>query len=399
MTAIVLYDDDRARKFEPFALTRPCGELRAGALLIRERWARTLGMPASGFVGAPHLASFDEAGAPAAASRIDRGAIVANARFAPALAATTSTAVRWTCGGRVAAVRVAREIEASALRDGAAALDELAAAEGDTIEIAGWWLDEIWSFIELLGTMLRDDIPRLAEATGARTLGSGEAILIGDHPVYVEAGATIEPQACFDTTLGPVLVRTGGGVQSFTRVVGPCYIGEHSLISSDRVSGCSIGPECRVHGEISVSIFLGYGNKGHDGFVGHSYFGRWTNLGAETVTSNLKNTYGNVSLWTPDGMRDTKLQFLGTFFGDHAKTGINVPLTTGTVLGAGANVMGAMPPKVVAPFSWGQPGSFETYRLDKFLDVAARVMARRSVTLSEGSRQQLAAAHAARWKA
>jgi UDP-N-acetylglucosamine diphosphorylase/glucosamine-1-phosphate N-acetyltransferase len=397
MTAIVLYDDDRARKFEPFALTRPAGELRAGALLVRERWTAALGLTAAGFVGAPHLAGFEEGDAPAAAARIASGSIVANTRFAPALVVAPAGAARWTCGGRVAAVRLASGIEAQTLREGAATLDELPGAEGPTAEIGGWWLDEIWSFIRLLGAMLNDDIPRLAAATGARTLGGSDAILIGAHPVFIEAGATIEPQVCFDTTLGPVLVRAGGGVQSFTRVVGPCYIGEHSLISSDRVSGCSIGPECRVHGEISVSIFLGYGNKGHDGFVGHSYFGRWTNLGAETVTSNLKNTYSNVSLWTPDGMRDTNMQFLGTFFGDHAKTGINVPLTTGTVLGAGANVMGAMPPKVVAPFAWGEKGKFETYRLDKFLEVAARVMARRSVVLSERGREQLAASHAARW--
>lgn len=398
MTGIVLYDDDRARKFEPFALTRPCGELRAGALLIRERWTRALGIPAAGFVGAAQLASFDEEGAPSAVDGIARGAIVANSRFAPALVTADPAAARWLAGGRVAAVRIARDVMPKELEAGTVALEALPAAEGKDANIGGWWLDEIWSFIMLLGTMLTDDIPRLAPVLHARTLGSGEAILIGGHPVYVEDGATIEPQVCFDTTLGPVLVRAGGGVQSFTRVVGPCYIGEHSLISSDRVSGCSIGPECRVHGEISVSIFLGYGNKGHDGFVGHSYFGRWTNLGAETVTSNLKNTYSNVSLWTPDGVRDTKLQFLGTFFGDHAKTGINVPLTTGTVLGAGANVMGAMPPKVVAPFEWGLAGKFEPYRLDKFLEVAARVMARRSVVLSARGRELLAAAYAARWK-
>jgi len=399
MTAIVLYDDDRARKFEPFALTRPAGELRAGALLVRERWSRALGSAATGFIGAPHLSSFDEDGAPPAADRIGRGAIVVNARFAPVLSPANANAARWLADGKVAAVRVARDVAAAELRDGALALDELPAAPGDDAEIGGWWLDEVWSPIALLSSMLGDDLPRLAGDAGMRRLGSGDAIIVGEHAVWVEAGATVEPQVCFDVTLGPVMVRAHATVQAFTRVAGPCYIGEHTTVSSDRVSGSSFGPHCRVHGEISASIMLGYGNKGHDGFVGHSYLGRWTNLGAETVTSNLKNTYSTVSLWTPDGLRDTKLQFLGTLFGDHAKTGINVPLTTGTVLGAGANVVGAMPPKVVAPFAWGEHGRFETYRLDKFLDVAARVMARRSVVLSERCREQLAASHAARWKA
>ena len=399
MTAIVLYDDDRARKFEPFALTRPAGELRAGALLVRERWTRALGLTAAGFVGAPHLSSFEEAGAPNAVDGVARGAIVANSRFAPALAAASPEAARWMADGQVAAVRVARDVMPKELEGGTLALDEIPAVEGADEEIAGWWLDEVWHPIALLSSMLGDDLPRLAAGAPVRRLGRDDAIVLGEHPVYVEEGATVEPQACFDVTLGPVMVRAGATVQAFTRVVGPCYIGEGTTVSGDRVSGSSFGPHCRVHGEISATIMLGYANKGHDGFVGHSYLGRWTNLGAETVTSNLKNTYGPVSMWTPDGMRDTKLQFLGTFFGDHAKTGINVPLSTGTLLGAGSSVVGSMPPKVVAPFAWGEHGRFETYRLDKFLDVAARVMARRSVVLGERGREQLAAAHAARWKA
>jgi len=121
------------------------------------------------------------------------------------------------------------------------------------------------------------------------------------------------------------------------------------------------------------------------------------NLGAGTITSNLKNTYGPVSLWTPRAMRDTGMQFLGTMFGDHAKTGIGLRLTTGTVLGAGANVYGNMPPKVVPPFAWGEGSPYTTYRLDKFLEVAERMMARRHVELSERARRQLSAAYEVRW--
>ena len=397
MTAIVLYDDDRARKFEPFALTRPVGELRAGALLIRERWASALGVAVSGFVGASHLSSFDDPGAPSAVDGIARGAIIANSRFAPLLVAANPAAARWLANGKVAAVRLAGDLMPARLHRGAVALEDVPAADGPDAEIGGWWLEEVWHPLLYLNAMLGDDLPRLG--AGLRRLGSEDAILIGEHGVFVEGGGTVEPQVCFDTTLGPVVVRDGARVLAFTRVVGPCYIGEHTQVSGDRVSGSSIGPHCRIHGEFSATIVLGYANKGHDGFVGHSYLGRWTNLGAETVTSNMKNTYSTVSLWTPDGMRDTKLQFLGTLFGDHAKTGINLPLTTGTLIGAGANVMGAMPAKAVPPFTWWDGKSSKTYHLDKFLEVAARAMARRSVVLSERGREQLAAAHAARWKA
>jgi len=397
MTAIVLYDDDRARKFEPFALTRPAGELRAGALLIRERWTRALGLTASGFVGAPHLASFDEAGAPAAVDGVARGAVVANTRFAPALLPANADAARWLADGKVAAVRLGEDLMPDRLRGGKLALDDVRAAAGPDVEIPGWWLDEVWSPLILLNAMLADDLPRLA--IGLRRMGRDEGIVLGDHGIFVEDGAIVEPQVCFDMKLGPVVICAGATIQAFTRLVGPCYVGEGSVVSTDRVSGSAIGPYSRIHGECSATILLGYSNKGHNGFLGHSYLGRWVNLGAETVTSNLKNTYHSVSMWTPDGMRDTNMQFLGTLFGDHVKTGINVPITTGTVLGAGANVMGAMPAKVVPPFAWCDGKSVKTYELDRFLEVADRVMARRSVVLSERGRAQLAAAHAARWKA
>jgi hypothetical protein len=169
---------------------------------------------------------------------------------------------------------------------------------------------------------------------------------------------------------------------------------------ADRISGCSIGEVARVHGEISSSIVLGHANKSHDGFVGHSYIGRWANLGAMTTTSNLKNTYGTVAMWTPEGARDTGLQFLGTLFGDHAKTGIGLPLTTGAVVGAGANVYDGMPPKFTPPFSWGAGAPYDVYDADRFVRVAARAMQRRGVALTAGAERVLRAAHARadRWR-
>jgi hypothetical protein len=183
-------------------------------------------------------------------------------------------------------------------------------------------------------------------------------------------------------------------VQAFTRIIGPCYIGVDSTVTADRIAGSSIGDTCRVHGELSASIFVGHANKGHDGFVGHSVLGRWVNLGAGTITSNLKNTYGSVGLWTPTGVRDSGLQFLGTLFGDHAKTGIGLRLTTGCVLGAGANVFDAMPPKAVAPFAWGGQTPYETFDAAKFVETAGRMMARRQVTLGEGQQAWWRRVHA-----
>jgi len=168
----------------------------------------------------------------------------------------------------------------------------------------------------------------------------------------------------------------------------------------DRVGASSIGAGSKIRGELSVSIVLGQCNKGHEGFVGHSYLGRWVNLGALTTTSNLKNTYGSVQMWTPSGIRDSGQHFLGTLFGDHVKTGIGLMLSTGTVIGAGANVYGAhVPPKAVAPFSWGDCEPYVEYDLERFLVTVERVMERRQVALSKNARAQLSAAHKARWKA
>ncbi len=396
--ALVLLDDARARQFEPFALTRPAGELRAGGELTRRRWARILRTEATGFIGAPHLAEFEEFDAPGAASgTLPAGTWVANARCAPRLDGTvdgTAGAVR--VSGLLAAVRLRSAVAVADLADGRTSLDRLAAA-GEAQGIEGWWIDQVWDLIRHLNAMLAADVLAMAPS---QTEVPPHVAVLGAHPVHIDLGAHVEPLVVIDATAGPVLVRRGATVQSFTRLVGPCIIGEDATVSGGRVAACSIGERVKVNGEISSTIMIGHANKGHDGFVGHSVIGRWANLGAATVTSNLKNSYGTVQLWTPRGLEETGLQFLGAMIGDHAKTGIGTRLTTGSVLGAGANVFGtAMPPKVVAPFAWGEAPAWETFAVDKFLEVSARVMARRGVTLGAPMRACLRAAHAARWSA
>ena len=398
-TPLYCYDDRTARGFEPFALTRPAGELRAGALLVRERWARALAAAPAGHVTAPHLAGFTEPGAPPVESgpSLPAGAWLVNARFCPTLSAAPA-ADQLMAEGEVVALRLRAPLDVSALRDGAASLSALASPSVSIAEAKGWWMHEVWDYVGQLVPMLEADLPLLGD--GFSTDLPDGCIRIGEHPVFVEAGAVMEPMVVFDTSAGPVLLRAGSHALAFTRLVGPLYVGAESTVMGDRVAASSIGDVCKVHGELSNTIFIGHANKGHDGFVGHSMLGRWVNLGAGTITSNLKNTYGTVQLWTPAGIRETGLQFLGTLFGDHAKTGIGLRLTTGSVLGAAANVYGSeMPPKAVDPFAWGEAGHFSLYRSDKFLEVAARMMARRHVALTDDSRRQLLASYDARWRA
>jgi UDP-N-acetylglucosamine diphosphorylase/glucosamine-1-phosphate N-acetyltransferase len=379
MSHFVLYDDAVARDFAPFALTRPAGELRAGAFVTRERWTRVLGGEATGFVGAAHLRDFEEPGAPASCvAQIAAGSWLVNARCAPAMAALAVTdavgCIR--VAGKVAAVKLGRDLPLADLGDGRVDLATL--ASGESVDVQGWWLEKVWDLVGLLPSMLLADaltlVPNDAKAQGMTVLGT--------HAVHVEPGAQIEPFVVADTSGGPVVVRRGAQVMAFTRLVGPCVIGEDSTVMGGRLATCSIGPQVKVSGEMSVTIMLGQANKGHDGFVGHSVIGRWANLGAGTITSNLKNSYGEVTMWTPKGSARTGQQFLGSLIGDHAKIGIGTRLSTGSVISAAANVFGTrMPPKYVAPFAWGDGEPWATFALDRFLTVAARVMARRKLDM------------------
>jgi UDP-N-acetylglucosamine diphosphorylase / glucose-1-phosphate thymidylyltransferase / UDP-N-acetylgalactosamine diphosphorylase / glucosamine-1-phosphate N-acetyltransferase / galactosamine-1-phosphate N-acetyltransferase len=401
MSDLFLYDDATARAFEPFALTRPTSELRAGAMLLRERWERAIGMSASGVVTSPHLSGFDEPWAPGArpvTGVIRAGSVLANARCAVALQPTPAGDA-WRCAERTAAVVLDRDVEVAELvGDRPPSLDSLGRKSGGrVVPVDGTWIEHVTDLVSHLAALMTADIGALS-AVASRTGAALGVVVGGAHSVAAEEGATVEPQVFFDVTHGPVLIRRGATVQAFSRIIGPCVIGSESEVGGDEIRVTSIGDVCKVHGEVGNSVFLGHCNKAHDGYVGSSYLGRWVNLGAGTTTSNLKNTYGNVRFWTPDGERDSGLQFLGTLFGDHVKTGIGTLLPTGAVIGAGANVYGgSLCPKTVAPFSWGDQPPYSTYRMDKFIEVARRVMARRHVELSDGQIRMLESAFERRW--
>ena len=380
--------------------------MRVGALLVHERWTRALGAGRCRLLAGPHHAGFRDPGGPGAArGTLTAGTWVVNSRCAVALAPLATETPVLTCPGpdgrpRVAAVRLAHAEPVAAFADGTYSLEQLARRHHGRRRghpVRGAWCDAVWDALTLLDRTLQDDLPMLATALGCERLEAPGVTVLGAHAVWVEAGVAVEPQTVFDTNAGPVLLASGARVQAFSRVSGPCYVGPHSTISGGRVGGSAIGDTCKVNGEVSATIWLGHANKGHDGFVGHSMLGRWVNLGAGTTTSNLKNTYGPVALWTPDGVRDTGRQFLGTLFGDHVKTGIGLRLTTGCVLGAGANVVDRMPPKMVAPFAWGSGVPYATYDLEKFLETAERVMMRRHVPLDGATARHLRGAFARRW--
>jgi UDP-N-acetylglucosamine diphosphorylase / glucose-1-phosphate thymidylyltransferase / UDP-N-acetylgalactosamine diphosphorylase / glucosamine-1-phosphate N-acetyltransferase / galactosamine-1-phosphate N-acetyltransferase len=394
--SLVLFDDDTAASWEPFALTRPAGELLFGTLLQRERAERVLGVRGAAQLCPDHLQGFEEEGAPPVRTRDNapgEGArLFLTSRAVPDFGIDPSL----LRGGRgTRPIRVGGEpagwlVPAGEPAPTPEALARPADAEGsgEPIDIPGRLLDRVWQLVLETPDQLGRDIEAIApEATGSLPDGVHGS---GDYGVHLGPGARAEAGAYLDTSAGPIWLDRGVTVRAFTRLAGPAYVGAGSSVLGGAVEAVSIGPACKVRGELAESVCLGYVNKAHDGHIGHAYLGRWVNLGAETTNSDLKNNYGSIRVWTPGGDVDTGEVKLGSLIGDHAKTGIGLLLNTGTVIGAGSNLFGAeLPPKYVPPFSWGSGTELTDFRLDKFFEVAERAMARREVELTEGMRQQL----------
>jgi UDP-N-acetylglucosamine diphosphorylase/glucosamine-1-phosphate N-acetyltransferase len=262
------------------------------------------------------------------------------------------------------------------------------ALEGDEVELDGMLLHGASDLVSALEHYLAPDV---ADFTRERGDGVPDgSLVIGDPSDVIILGGRVEPGVVLDVRDGPVVVEQHAYVKSGSRLEGPLYVGPGSQVLGDAVHACVIGPQCRVRGEVANTVFVGYANKAHYGFLGHSVIGRWVNLGAGTTTSNLKNTYGSVRLRLPSGDLETGRQFLGSLIADHAKTAIGIQLDTGSIIGAGANVFGAVRPgKHIPPFAWGDTG--ERLARDGFLTIAERVMPRRGVAVTEEIRHMLEA--------
>jgi UDP-N-acetylglucosamine diphosphorylase/glucosamine-1-phosphate N-acetyltransferase len=208
------------------------------------------------------------------------------------------------------------------------------------------------------------------------------AVLAGRSLITMGKGTEIGPGAIIDAAAGPVYIGRNVRIMPGAVLEGPCAVGDNSVvrIHAKIYAGTSIGPFCKVGGEIEGSVLHSHANKQHDGFLGDSYLGMWVNLGAGTTNSNLKNTYGTIRMDVNGTSVDTGRMFVGMFAGDHARAGINSTINTGTIIGPSANIFGGgLPPKFVPSFAWGGAAGFVTYDPDKALAVAATVMGRRNV--------------------
>jgi UDP-N-acetylglucosamine diphosphorylase/glucosamine-1-phosphate N-acetyltransferase len=256
-----------------------------------------------------------------------------------------------------------------------------------------------WDLVNKNGEQIQADYRALdlrGKPRNAGTLYPGAHVL-NPNDVVIGEGAKIKPGVVLDAEQGPIVIGAHARIFPQAVIEGPAWIGDNTLIKigAKIYENTSIGPVCKVGGEVEGSIIHAYANKQHDGFLGHAYLCPWVNLGADTNNSDLKNNYGNVRVTIDGKALDSGSLFVGLIMGDHAKSGINTMFNTGTVVGVGSNVFGAgFPPKAVPSFSWGGAEGLVTYDLEKCLAVARRVVGRRKMTLTDPEEQALRAVFA-----
>lgn len=391
---VCLFEDAAVAGLTPLALTRPAFDLLCGLTSLGEKQRRAFGSPPTGALVRPLLAdvcalSHPELAVNDLAWLSAAPTALVNARWLPPAGATLPIPGPGVglVGDEVAYAVVGPEQLAD--------LSHLTLEEGldtwkatlPTVPAGGRLIRHLWELVQLNGSAIVADVASAAAlpppAVGGTVVGPPERFLVAPT-------ARVEPLVVADTTQGPVVVQDGAVVTAFSRLEGPCVIGPHTHVLGAKVrAGTTLGPHCRIGGEVEASIVQGYSNKYHDGFLGHAYVGEWVNLGAGTSNSDLRNDYGEVSVILDGRPVATGLTKVGCFLGDHTKTGLGTLLNTGTNAGAFCNLLpsGGFVPKYVPSFCrWWNGALTDDSDLEALLQTAAVVMGRRGQALTEAHR-------------
>jgi len=401
---VCLYEDGTYENLYPLVLIRPVYELRCGMLKLREKVERA-------YPGAELAYWVRDYMAAAWSQKLD-GSVNDAAGLASEDTLFINGRALWSgadvplegedevgvSGGRVAYVRAkAATIEKTGASDAAAAVEKLAARLPQR-EVDVKIIDYPWHLIHENPDEITADF-KAAGKSGVRGRMHEQAAILGDADtdVYVAEGAEIHPTVVLDAEEGPIYIDSGAVVTPHTRIEGPSFIGAKTQLVGGKIrEGCSIGPVCRVGGEVEESIFHAYSNKYHAGFIGHAYVCEWVNLGALTTNSDLKNDYSTVEIYVKGELMDTKDTKVGSFIGDHTKTGIGTAFNTGTVVGMMCNLLpaGDLMPKYVPSFCWFFRNRFSKGTgLKSGLETARTVMGRRDVELTEADEEMIRAAY------
>ncbi len=385
-TNLILFDDDSRDKLLPLVYTRPVCHLRVGILTIKEKWEKHLAVKAS-YITQEYLSKKFPI-------NISEDNLVINGALLP-----TKKLVKLF----------------SKLKFNEAVIfnDELLAARLDSkqfqklqedspiSELSGYdisddssirLVDQLYKIYTLNGNEIESDFDLITSNRVSKKIDKSNTI-IGDGRIFVEESAQVEG-AYLNTKNGSIYIGNDAEVMEGSMIRGPFGMQEHAIVKmGTKIYGPStLGPYCKVGGEISNSVLLGYSNKGHDGYLGNSVLGEWCNIGADTNTSNLKNNYQNIKLWSYKEKRfvQTNQQFCGLIMADHAKSGISIMFNTGTVVGVASNIFGTGYPRNFIPsFAWGSAKGYETYKLEKAFETMELVMKRRGMVLKDEDKEIL----------
>ena len=362
----ILFDHHRENLL-PLTYTRPVADIRIGVLTIREKWEHYLNTTTSTLTEDYLQLKFP---------------------------LVTNEDNVWINGGVCPTVELVKAIsqlaEGVCLKQGDTTLAYHSNAEAPTTEITFegelTQVSRLWHIFQHNEVAIQADYDLLTAGRISQKLSDTNQVL-GAENIFVEEGAKVEC-SILNATTGPIYIGKNAEVMEGSIVRGPLAMCEHSVLKlGAKIYGATtLGPYCKVGGEVNNSVLMGYSSKGHDGFLGNSVLGEWCNIGADSNNSNLKNNYAEVRLWnySLQSFEKTGLQFCGLIMGDHSKCGINTMFNTGTVVGVSVNLFGAgFPRNYVPSFSWGGAAGYSTYQLGKVFEVAEKAMERRAVEFDE----------------
>ncbi len=379
MSNIILFDSAESNHLLPLTFTRPVCELRIGILTIRQKWEYLLKVST-----ATLTKDFLQAKFPL---HIKEDNILINGHILPN--EDLVSAVQLLQPGEI----LGNENQIIAARMNAT---QTAAFHPSNVHKVNQkyyksytTIKYPWDIFSNNAVAIESDFKWLTKNKTSQSLSQTNRAIRPDR-IFIEEGAQVE-MACLNATDGPIYIGKNALIMEGSLIRGPFAMCENAVLKMGAkiYKGTTLGPHCKVGGEVSNSVLQGYSSKAHDGYLGNSVLGEWCNLGADTNNSNLKNNYAEVKVWNypKEGFKKTGLQFCGLIMGDHSKCGINTMFNTGTVVGVFANIFGSgFPRNFVPSFSWGGHSGFTTYQTRKAFEVAERVMMRRSKSFDENER-------------
>ncbi len=374
----IIFDGNARYRFLPFTHTRPVADIRCGIMTMRERWEFLL-RESTATLTTSYLQ-------PAFPFKSEADNIYINAAvFADQHIVTEVKNLQpeeaLLQDNTLIAYRTAQVLEHGKELETALRSAKVAAYTSFFHQ-----LQQVWEIFKLNEQAIKEDFALLSAGRLSQELPHYVTALNKSN-IFIEPGARVYP-CIINADAGPVYIGKDAEIMDGCIIRGPLALGEHVVLKMGAkvYGGTTIGPGCKVGGEISNAVFFANSNKGHDGFLGNAVIGEWCNLGADTNCSNLKNNYDEVKIWDEYEHKSVKtgLQFCGLIMGDHSKCGINTMFNTGTVAGVSCNIYGGgFPEKFIPSFSWGGSEGMVTYSLDKAMDTANRMMVRRNKQLTQ----------------